>query len=154
MSPNLLENLPQVGFGMALKPHHAFSSLLLNPNDVINFEQKCDLVCQISSWDCNSVYIGETRPCVRSENQKKREHTDVNKTFNTKKSALSQHVMDFDHRIDWDNVKIAKSESHTKRRLVAENFLLYQKACLLNVDNRNNGANFLAVLLLRSSLPC
>ena len=28
----------------------------------------------------------------------------------TKKSTLSQHVMDFDHRIDWDNVKIMKSD--------------------------------------------
>ena len=42
--------------------------------------------------------------------------------LNTKKSALSQHVMDFDHRIDWDNVKILKSESHAYRRCVVESF--------------------------------
>ena len=47
-------------------------------------------------------------------------------TVNTKKSALSQHVMDFDHRIDWDNVKILKSESHAYRRCVAESFLINQ----------------------------
>ena len=33
-----------------------------------------------------------------------------------KRSALSQHVIDFDHRIDWDNVKILKLESHPFRR--------------------------------------
>ena len=55
------------------------------------------LVYQISCRDCNAVYVGETGRSVRT---RKREHTDAVKTFNTKKSALSQHVMDFDHRID------------------------------------------------------
>ena len=73
---------------------------------------------------------------------RKREHVDAVKTFNTKKSALSQHVMEFDHRIDWDNVKILKSESHAYRRRVAESFLINQKACSCNVINRNDGANF------------
>ena len=50
--------------------------------------------------------------------------------------------MDFDHRIDWDNVKILKSESHAYRRRVAESFLINQKACSCNVINCNDGANF------------
>ena len=62
--------------------------------------------------------------------------------LNTKKSALSQHVMEFDHRIDWDNVKILKSESHAYRRHVAESFLINQKTCSCDVTNRNDGANF------------
>ena len=69
--------------------------------------------------DCNAVYVGETGRSVRT---RKLEHADAVKTFNTKKSALSQHVMDFDHRIHWDNVKILKSESHAYRRRVAESF--------------------------------
>ena len=97
------------------------------------------LVCQISCRDCNAVYVGETGRSVRT---RKREHVDAVKTFNTKKSALSQHVMEFDHRIDWDNVKILKSESHAYRRGVAESFLINQKACSCNVINRNDGANF------------
>ena len=129
---------------MALKPHHTLSSLLPKPKDVINFEQKRGLVYQTSCRDCNAVYVGETRRSVRT---RKREHADAVKTFNTKKSALSQHVMDFDHtrRIDWDNVKILKSESHAYRRRVAESFLINQKACSCNVINRNDGANFATV---------
>ena len=53
--------------------------------------------------------------------------------------------MNFDHRIDWDNVKILKSESHAYRRRVAESFLINQKTCLCNVINRNDGAIFSAV---------
>ena len=65
------------------------------------------------------MYVGERGRSVRT---RKWEDADAVKTFNTKKSALSQHVMDFDHRIDWDNVKILKSESHAYRRRVAESF--------------------------------
>ena len=101
--------LTQVGIGVALKPHHTLSLLFRKHKDVINFEQKRGLVYQISCRDCNAVYVGETGRSVRT---RKREHADAVKTFNTKKSALSQHVMEFDHRIDWDNVKILKSESH------------------------------------------
>ena len=76
--------------------------------DIINFEQKRGLVYQISCRHCNAVYVGETGRRVRA---RKLEYVDAVKTFNTKKSALSQHVMNFERRIDWDNVKILKSES-------------------------------------------
>ena len=124
---------------MALKPHHTLSSLFRKPKDAINFEHKCSLVYQISCRDRNAVYVGETGRSVRT---RKWEHADAVKTFNTKKSALSQHVMDFDHRIDWDNVKILMSESHAYRCRITESFLINQKACSCNVINRNDGAYF------------
>ena len=105
--------LTQVGIGVALKPHHTLFLLFRNPKDAINFEQKRGLVYQISCRDCNAVYVGETGRSVRT---RKREHAAAFKTFNTRKSALSQHVMDFNHRIDRNNVKILKSKSHAYRR--------------------------------------
>ena len=134
--------MTQVDIGVALKPHHTLSSLFRKPKDAINFEQKRGLVYEISCWDCNAVYVGDTGRSVRI---RKREHADAVKTSNIKKSALSQHVMHFDHRIDWDNVKILKSKSRAYRRRVAESFLINQKACSFNVISRNDGANFPAV---------
>ena len=104
---------------MALTPHHTLSSLFRKPKDAINFEQKRGLMYQISCRDCNAVYVGETGRSVRT---RKRKQVDAVKTFNTNKSALSQHVMDFDHRITWDDVKILKSESRAYRHRVAESF--------------------------------
>ena len=83
------------------------------------------------------MYVGETGRSVRT---RKQEHVDAAKTFNTKKLALSQHVMNFDHEIEWDNVKILKSESRAYRRRVAESLLINQKARSCNVINRNDGA--------------
>ena len=111
--------LTQVGIGVAVKPHHTLSSSFRRPKDAIDFEQKRGLVYQISCRDCNAVYVGETGRSVRT---RKREHADAVKIFNIKKSALSLHVVDFDHRIDWNNVKILKSGSHTYRRRLAESF--------------------------------
>ena len=139
VSERISRILTQVGIGVALKPHHTLSSLFRKPKDSINFEQKRGVVNQISYRHCNAVYVGETGRSVKT---KKREHADAVKAFTTKKSALSQHVMDFDHRIDWDNVKILKSESHAYRRRVAESSLINQKPCSCNVINRNDGANF------------
>ena len=48
------------------------------------------------------MYVGETGRSVRT---RKPEHVDAVEIFNIKKSAPSQHVVDFDHRIDWDNDK-------------------------------------------------
>ena len=52
--------------------------------------------------------------------------------------------MDFDHKIDWYNVKILKSEPHAYRRSLLESFLINQKAHSLN-GICNDGANFSAV---------
>ena len=65
------------------------------------------------------MYVGKTGHCVGT---RKWEHVNAVKTFNIKKSELSQHVMDFDYRIDWDNLKILKLESHAYRRRVSESF--------------------------------
>ena len=124
VSKPITQILSQVGAGVVLEPSHTLSSLFRKPKDAINFEQKRGLVYQISCRDCNAVYVGKIGRSVRT---RKRGHVDAVKTFNTKKSALSQHVMDFYHRIDWDNVKILKPESHAYRRRVAESFLINQK---------------------------
>ena len=78
------------------------------------------------------MYVGETGHSVKT---RKSQHADTVKTFNTKKSATSQNV------IDWD-VKTLKSELHNYRRHVANRFLVSQKTYLLNVINYNDGGNF------------
>ena len=97
--------LTEVGIRVTSKSHHTLSLFFLKPKDAIHFEQKRGLVYQISCWDCNAVHVGETGCGVRT---RKREYVDAVMTFNTKKSALSQHVMNFDNRIHWDYVKVLK----------------------------------------------
>ena len=64
----------------------------------------------------------------------------VVRNFDPEKSALCQHVLVYDHVIDWKNVKVLKSEPHANRRRTAESFLINQKAKKFNVLNPNDGA--------------
>ena len=63
--------------------------------------------------------------------------------ISTQKSKLcvnNQHVLDCDHAIDWENVKISKSEPYVKRRRMLESFLINQTTKECSVLNLNNGA--------------
>ena len=128
--------LTQVGIEVALKPHHTLSSLCCKPKDAINWNKSM-------VW-CIKFLAGIAMLCMWLKQDVVLEP----------ENGSSQHVMDFDHRIDWDNVKILKSESHAYRRRVAESFLINQKACSCNVINRNDGANFPAVYSVFVSNTC
>ena len=69
-----------------------------------------------------------------------RKHESV-KTFNTK-PALIQHVTNFDHGIDWDNITILKSESRAFRRRGKFSDKTKGSFTTYTVINRNDGANF------------
>ena len=53
--------------------------------------------------------------------------------------------MGLNHRINWDNVKILKSESHAHRRRIAKRVLINQTSPSLDVSNCRDGADFPAV---------
>ena len=88
------------------------------------------------------IYIGETGCSVKT---RKREHVNAVRNFDPEKSALCQQVLEHDHVIDRENVKILKSESHANRLRTAESFLINQKAKEFNVLNCNDGAILLEI---------
>ena len=67
-----------------------------------------NLVYQIPCRDCDSVYIDETGHSLDS---RKCEHVAAVRKFDTKNSALCQHVVENDYFTDWENTKILR-ESH------------------------------------------
>ena len=120
-----------------MKLHFTLSSIFRKPKDPIDFEEKRGLVYQISCRDCDAIYIGETGRSVKT---RKREQVSAVRNFDPEKLALCQHVLEHDHVIDWETVKILKSDSHANRRRTAKSFLISQKATEFNVLNRNDGA--------------
>ena len=130
--------LAQVGIGVALKPHCMLSSVFRKPKGRIVGSEKSGLVYEIPCRDCDAVYIGETG---RSLKTRKREHFDAVKRMDVKKSALCQHIVDFDHFIAWDKAKILKMEANYSKRRSAESFFINQRAAEVNVLNRIDGAN-------------
>ena len=130
ISGSIKRILAEVGIRVAMKPDFTLSSFFRKPKDPIDFEEKRGLVYQISCRDCDAIYIGKTGRSVKT---RKREHVRAVRDFDPEGSALCQHVLEYDHAIDWKNVKILKSEPYTNRRRTAESFLINQKAKEFNI---------------------
>ena len=54
-------------------------------------------------------------------------------------SALCEHVILFDHVIDWANSRILKTESNLSKRLPAESWFILSRP---KVINRSDGESF------------
>jgi len=70
-----------------------------------------------------------------------KEHVRAIRNFDVEGSALCKHVVECDHFINWDKIKILKRENNMEKRRVAESFLINQKSQFVNVLNRNDGSN-------------
>ena len=74
-------------------------------------------VYKVSCKDCDKFYIGETgRKLHVRINEHKRDAR--NKTGNM--SGLSQHIVQYNHTVDWDNVEILYRENNFRRRKFKE----------------------------------
>ena len=59
--------------------------------------------------------------------EQKRKHFVAVKRIEVKKSALCQHVVDFDHFIAWDEAIKLKMEANYRKRRTAESFFINRK---------------------------
>ena len=75
--------------------------------------------------DCDAAYIVKTG---RSSKTRKGERFDAVKRMDVKKSALCQHIVDFDHFITWDEAKILKIGGNYSKRCTTESFLHKSKS--------------------------
>ena len=60
-------------------------------------------------------------------------------------SALCEHVILFDHVIDWANSRILKTESNFSKRLTAESWFILSRP---KVINRSDGESFPIFIVL------
>ena len=77
-------------------------------------------------------------PCV-NKNQKIRPCVNMHLQHKPENSALCEHVILFDHVIDWANSRILKTESNFSKRLPAESWFILSRP---KVINRSNGESF------------
>ena len=70
------------------------------------------------------------------------EHKRAVKNAEPEKSALCEHVMLFDHRINWEESTVLKYVNSYRRRLIAESWFINAHT---NVINRSDGEALLSV---------
>ena len=88
---------------------------------------------KIPCANCEFVYVGQTKRDLKS---RVAEHKRAVKNAEPEKSALCEHLMLFDHRINWEESSVLKYVNSYRRRLIAESWFIKAHT---NVINRSDG---------------
>ena len=92
-----------------MKPIRTIGQYLPSPKDPITTDEITCVVYEVPCKDCDFVYVGLTK---RDLNSRLKEHQRTIKQQKPENSALCEHVILFDHVIDWANSRILKTESN------------------------------------------
>ena len=105
-------------------------------------------VYQIPCHDCDFSYIGETK---RSFPICKKEHLADIRHLRFDKSALTKHVFDNEHSMDWTNAKILDFElDFTKRRFI-ESYFINQIPNTMNDKQNDKFPSIYSATLLQTT---
>ena len=105
-----------------MKPIHTIGRILPSPKEPLTLEEKNCLVYEVPCFDCDFVYIGQTKSAIRNQEPEK--------------SALCKLSIQFDHLIDWNSSIVLKTEAHYLKRLTSEAWFINSHP---HVMNRSDG---------------
>ena len=116
----------------AMRPHKTIKNLLVHPKDKREANQMCEVVYGIGCKGCDESYIEEKG---RAFFTRLKEHqSDADKIANRKftraqrkestselnKSAITDHIAQENHVIDWDGAKVLDRDSNQFTRKIRE----------------------------------
>ena len=116
----------------AIKPHQTLRHILVHPKDKEDKLKKCGVVYKINCKNCTKSYIGETGRKLETrvlEHQKEADQASniistrsQRKTSLTQlnKSAITDHVCQQNHIIDWEEVNVIDREDNRQKRQIRE----------------------------------
>ena len=137
----------------AVKPLQTLRNILVHPKDNIDPLDRSKIVYRIACRSCDTVYIGETgrKLDTRVKEQEKDVYTNRMKAYTRyskkeslteiNKSAITDHVNQHNHDIDWDSVSVVDRESDWKTRTIKEAVHIRTNR---QVMNRDEGAHQLS----------
>ena len=109
--------------------------ILPSPKDPLTLEEKSCLVHQVPCFDCDFIYIGQTKRDLKS---RLAEHKLAIRNQEPRKSALCEHSIQFDHLIDWNKSKVLKTEAHYSKRLTSEAWFINSHPHVINRSDGNS----------------
>jgi len=115
----------------AVRPHTTLRNMLVHPKDRISDEKKPEVVYEIPCKNCEQVYVGETgRPLGARVKEHRNEVDSITGIFTRaektsaasicNKSAITDHVCNENHVIDWENAEVVDQKSDKAGRLIRQ----------------------------------
>ena len=104
----------KVGIRVMFRSGRTLRSLLTKVKPRMDPTDATGVVYRIPCMDCDRSYIGET---CRTLNVRLKEHQRCCRNLESQKSAVAQHAIEEDDRIDWDQSTVIDREQkwHTRR---------------------------------------
>jgi len=75
--------------------------------DTNNYFNNNNVIYKIFCNDCSASYVGQTKKQLKTRTK---EHSNNSKSISAKPSVITEHMMEFSHSFDWNNVKILDKE--------------------------------------------
>ncbi|XP_072051726.1 uncharacterized protein [Amphiura filiformis] len=117
----------------AMKPHNTLKSLLVHPKDKRDPNETCEVVYRVDCKGCDKMYVGETGRAFATrlkEHQKDAEKITSNRNYTRakrkeslteqNKSAITDHISQENHVINWEGAKIIDKDSNQHTRKIRE----------------------------------
>jgi len=101
----------------AYKYNNKLHQFIKPKKDPLQNIQKNNVVYKIECSDCKATYIGQTK---RQLGTRIKEHKqNINKKSDSQ-TIITEHIVNNNHRMDWNNTKIIDTETNYNRRLISE----------------------------------
>jgi len=82
--------------------------------------------------DVNTTYVGQTKRQLKT---RVKEHVNNIRLDPSKHSVISEHITNFNHNFDWENVKILDHEHNYHKRMISE---------MIHIKEQNKGLNYMS----------
>jgi len=88
-----------------------------------------NVVYKISCKNCEATYVGQTKRQLKT---RIKEHVNNIRLDPSKHSVVSEHIINFNHNFDWENVIILDHEHNYYKRMISE---------MIHIKEQNKGLN-------------
>ena len=113
----------------AYKPMNNLHKYIKTGKDKAKKEELSNVVYKIDCKNCNYSYVGQTKRKLKT---RLKEHiNDIKKPIDSL-SVISNHRIDNEHVMDWDNTRILDSERAYYKRLISEMIHIKTQRKVLN----------------------
>jgi len=99
--------------------------------DQTEYQHKNNVIYKIYCKNCDASYVGQTKRRLKI---RIREHYNNIMSDDSKHSVVSQHMVNYNHSFNWNDVRILDSESNYNKRLISE---------MLHIKEQSNGINLM-----------
>jgi len=110
---------------------NTLNNVIKRHKDNNSLDANNSVIYRIQCKDCDASYVSQTKRQLRLELKHKK---NINQDI-TKHSVVTNHMLEFEHSFDWDNVEILDFEPQYHKTLISEIIYIKSPKNSLNLND-------------------